>query len=103
MRLRYGLKNVVVASSPKMAEEFLKIQDTVFASRPEIAAGKYTGYDYKNMTWAPYGPFWKLARRVYLMELFSPKRLESFEHIRVDERRNFFSGIFAKRGEGHGH
>ncbi|GAA0141585.1 oxygenase [Lithospermum erythrorhizon] len=99
MMVKYGLKNVVVASSPKMAEEFLRKQDILFASRPAIAAGKYTGYNYKNMTWSPYGPHWKLGRKIYLNELFSPKRLESFEHIRVDERRQFLSGLYAKRGQ----
>ncbi|GAA0172316.1 oxygenase [Lithospermum erythrorhizon] len=99
MRVKFGMKNVVMAASPKMAEEFLKIQDPIFASRPPLSAGKYTGYDFKNMTWAPYGAHWKLSRKVYLMELFSPKRLSSFEPVRLEERINFFKGLYAKIGQ----
>ncbi|XP_077230608.1 flavonoid 3'-monooxygenase-like [Tasmannia lanceolata] len=98
MQLKYGLKTVVVASTPKMAEEFLKIHDTSFASRPALASGKYTGYNYQDMTWAPYGPQWRRARKVYLTELFNSKSLESFEYIREEERRTFFSRLYAQRG-----
>ncbi|KAK6778185.1 hypothetical protein RDI58_024903 [Solanum bulbocastanum] len=38
------------------------------------------------MTWAPYGPYWRQARRIYLNEIFTPKRLDTFEYIRVEER-----------------
>ncbi|CAI9754288.1 unnamed protein product [Fraxinus pennsylvanica] len=54
MQLKFGSYPVLVASSPEMAEQFLKVHDTVFASRPALAAGKYTSYNYSNMTWAPF-------------------------------------------------
>ena len=31
------------------------VHDHVFASRPYTAAGKYTAYNYQNITWAPSG------------------------------------------------
>lgn len=98
MAVKYGMRDVVVATSPKMAEAFLKTHDNAFASRPPVASGKYTGYNYQDMTWAPYGAHWRIARKIYLTELFSPKRLESFEYIRVQERRRFLSGLYAQRG-----
>ncbi|PIA50744.1 hypothetical protein AQUCO_01200169v1 [Aquilegia coerulea] len=98
MQLKYGSRTVLVATSPKMAETFLKTFDSVFASRPPLASGKYTGYDFQDMTWAPYGPHWRKARKIYLTELFTPKRLDSFEYIRVEERRTFLSGLYAQRG-----
>ncbi|KAF5182893.1 Cytochrome p450, partial [Thalictrum thalictroides] len=98
MQVKYGSGTVVVASSPKMAEEFLKTHDSVFASRPPLASGKYTGYNFQDMTWAPAGPHWRKARKVYLTEIFTPKRLNSFEYIRVEERQRFLSGLYAKSG-----
>ncbi|PIN03542.1 Cytochrome P450 CYP2 subfamily [Handroanthus impetiginosus] len=99
MLLKFGKFPVVVASSPEMAKQFLKVHDTVFASRPALAAGKYTTYNYSDMTWAPYGPYWRQARKIYLSEVFSPKRLESFESIRMKERRNFLSHLRSVSGK----
>ncbi|PHT58466.1 hypothetical protein CQW23_00829 [Capsicum baccatum] len=99
MLLKFGSRNVLIASSPDVAREFLKTNDAIWASRPELAAGKYTAYNYRDMTWAPYGPFWKQARRIYLNEIFNSKRLDSFEHIRVEERRNLISRLFAHSGK----
>ncbi|PIA38226.1 hypothetical protein AQUCO_02800120v1 [Aquilegia coerulea] len=96
MQLKYGSRTVVVATSAKMAEEFLKTHDGVLASRPPLASGKYTDYNFKGMIWAPYGPHWKKARKVYLTELFTLKRLDSFEYIRAEERLRFLSGLYAQ-------
>ncbi|KAK4413416.1 Trimethyltridecatetraene synthase [Sesamum alatum] len=99
MQLRFGKFPVVVASSPEMAKQFLRVHDTVFASRPALAAGKYTSYNYSDMTWAPYGSHWRQARKIYLSEVFSAKKLESFEHIRIEERRNFLSRLCSLSGK----
>ncbi|KAK4413418.1 Trimethyltridecatetraene synthase [Sesamum alatum] len=99
MQLRFGKFPVVVASSPEMAKQFLKVHDTVFASRPALAAGKYTGYNYSDMVWAPYGPYWRQTRKFFLSEVFSAKKLESFEYIRIEERRNFLSRLRSLSGK----
>ncbi|KAL7118317.1 hypothetical protein ACP275_03G128800 [Erythranthe tilingii] len=85
--LKLGNSPVVI---PELAKQFLRTHDASFASRPAFAAGKYKCYNYRNMVWTPYGPYWKQARRIYHSEVFSAKRLESFEHVRVQERRGRF-------------
>lgn len=95
MQLRFGSFPVVVASSPEMAKHFLKTHDHIFASRPETAAGKHTTYNYLNITWAPYGPYWRQGRKIYLSELFNSRRLKSYEYIRVEELRAFVSRLYA--------
>ncbi|XP_031497817.1 trimethyltridecatetraene synthase-like [Nymphaea colorata] len=85
MQLRFGSHPVVVASSVDTVRLVLKTQDITFASRPKTAAGKYTTYNYSDITWSPYGPYWRQARRLCLMELFSARRLGSYEYIRVEE------------------
>nr|GEW17645.1 flavonoid 3'-monooxygenase-like [Tanacetum cinerariifolium] len=99
MYLKFGSIPVVVASSPDMARQFLRTHDQIFASRPATAAGKHTTYNYRDLTWAPYGPYWCQARKIYLNELFSSKRLGSFEYIREEERKIFLSRMHALSGE----
>ncbi|XP_027155950.1 flavonoid 3'-monooxygenase-like [Coffea eugenioides] len=99
MQLKFGSSPVVVASSPEMAKEFLQTHDNIFASRPTTAAGKYTSYNCSDLTWAPYGPFWRQARKLYLTQIFNPKRLDSFESIRIEERRAFISSLYALSGK----
>jgi cytochrome P450 len=99
MQLKFGSFPVVVASSPEMAKLFLKTYDHNFASRPKTAAGKYTSYNYTDITWAPYGPYLRQGRKIYISELFCMKRLESYEYIRVEERRALFSRLHALVGK----
>ncbi|EXB38961.1 Cytochrome P450 [Morus notabilis] len=94
MQLKFGSLPVVVASSADMAKLFLKTYDHIFASRPQFAAGMYTTYNYSNIAWAPYGPYWRQGRKIYPTELFSPKRLDSYEYIRVEEMRALMSRLF---------
>nr|WMB80858.1 WrBX4 [Wrightia religiosa] len=99
MCLKFGSKPVLIASSPEMAKLFLRTHDNVFASRPPTASGKYTAYDYTDVTWAPYGPYWRHARRIYLNHIFNPKSLDSFEYLRVQERKAFLYGLYELSGK----
>ena len=99
MQLRFGSFPVVVGSSVEMAKAFLKTHDVTFASRPKIAAGKYTTYNYSDITWSPYGPYWRQARRMCLMELFSAKRLESYEYIRKEEMNACLRDLYESSNE----
>ncbi|GFQ00615.1 flavonoid 3'-monooxygenase [Phtheirospermum japonicum] len=99
MLLKFGKFPVVVASSPEMAKQFLKTHDTVFASRPALAVGKYTSFNYSDMAWAPYGSHWRQARKIYASELFNAKRLDSFEQIRVEEGRSLLASLFSLSGQ----
>ncbi|XP_058227308.1 trimethyltridecatetraene synthase-like [Rhododendron vialii] len=99
MHLRFGSFPVVVGSSVDMAKMFLKTMDVTFASRPKTAAGKYTTYNYSDITWSPYGAYWRQARRMCLMELFSAKRLESYEYIRVEEMKALLKELHGSAGE----
>ncbi|CAL9753839.1 unnamed protein product [Musa acuminata subsp. burmannicoides] len=98
MYLRFGSFPVVVGSSVEMAKFFLKTHDVSFVSRPKTAAGKYTTYNYSDITWSPYGPYWRQARKMCLLELFSAKRLESYEYIRVEEVRALLRDLFRSSG-----
>ncbi|CAI9114424.1 OLC1v1015143C1 [Oldenlandia corymbosa var. corymbosa] len=99
MQFRLGSHPAVVASSVEMAKIFLKTMDLSFVGRPKTAAGKYTTYNYSDITWSPYGPYWRQARRMCLTELFSAKRLESYEYIRVEELNSLIANLFKSSGK----
>lgn len=99
MLLKFGSKPVLIASSPEMAKEIFKTHDAIFASRPALAAGKYTSHNYSDMTWAPYGAHWRQARKIYLTEIFNPRKLDSLEYIRVEERQTLISRLFDHSGK----
>nr|GFC18824.1 cytochrome P450 71A1-like [Tanacetum cinerariifolium] len=64
MHLKFGSKNVVIGPSVEMVTVFLKTMDINFVCRPKNAAGKYTTYNYSDITWAPYGPYWRQAQEM---------------------------------------
>ncbi|XP_076888179.1 trimethyltridecatetraene synthase-like [Bidens hawaiensis] len=99
MQLKFGSNYVVFASSVEMANVFLKTQDINFACRPKTAAGKYTTYNYSDMTWSSYGPYWRQARKMCRMVLFNPKRIESYEYIRVEETKSLLKSVFESAGK----
>ncbi|XP_068660336.1 trimethyltridecatetraene synthase-like [Aristolochia californica] len=99
MKLQFGSFPVVVGSSVEMAKMILKTQDINFVGRPKTAAGKYTTYNYSDITWSPYGAYWRQARKMCLMELFSARRLESYEYIRVEETRALLSSLAASANQ----
>uniref|UniRef100_A0A0E0D3F7 Uncharacterized protein n=1 Tax=Oryza meridionalis TaxID=40149 RepID=A0A0E0D3F7_9ORYZ len=100
MLLRFGSFPVVVGSSVAMARLVLKTHDAVFIDRPRTASGKHTTYGYADITWSPYGAYWRQARRICVTELFSARRVASFEHIRADEVRALVRGLFAAASSG---
>lgn len=82
MHLRLGFVHVVVASSGNVAEQFLKVHDANFCSRPPNSGAKYMAYNYQDLAFAPYGPRWRMLRKISSVHLFSGKALEDFRHLR---------------------
>ncbi|KAM0028464.1 putative isoflavone 2'-hydroxylase [Helianthus debilis subsp. tardiflorus] len=86
--LRFGSGNVLHVASPTAAEECLSKNDVVFANRPHLLSGKYFGYNYTSMPWAPYGDHWQNFLRISAVEILSNTRLDSLADIRLDEIRS---------------
>ncbi|CAH8270428.1 unnamed protein product [Arabidopsis lyrata] len=85
LHLRLGFVDVVVAASKSVAEQFLKIHDANFASRPPNSGAKHMAYNYQDLVFAPYGQRWRLLRKISSVHLFSAKALEDFKHVRQEE------------------
>ncbi len=81
MYMRLGSVNALVASSPAMAKEFLKTQDHVFQYRPPLLLTKIVG---NNLSFAVIsGSTWRFKQRICSNELFTMRRLQSFQPLRM--------------------
>ncbi|KAF5480778.1 hypothetical protein F2P56_001494, partial [Juglans regia] len=85
MYLQLGLVPVIVVSSPEAAELFLKTHDLVFASRPPHEAAKLISYEQKNLSFSPYGSYWRNVRKMCTLELLSNLKINSFKSMRKQE------------------
>ncbi|KAL6130547.1 hypothetical protein ACLB2K_068926 [Fragaria x ananassa] len=85
MYMRLGLVPVIVVSSPRAAELFLKTHDLVFASRPPHQGAKHIAYDQRNLTFAEYGSYWRDMRKMCTLELLSNHKINSFKSMRKEE------------------
>ncbi|KAE9590462.1 hypothetical protein Lal_00023284 [Lupinus albus] len=83
--LRFGSVLVVVVSSFSAAQECFTKNDVTFSNRPKLLLGKYIGYNYTAVVFAPYGDHWRNLRRIITLELLSSHRLNSSLEIRTDE------------------
>jgi cytochrome P450 len=98
MHLQLGSVNTVVVSSPTMAEEFLKTQDHVFQYRPSSFAYKILQ---KHLSVAVMsGPALRHIRKICTNELFTSKRIQSFQPMRTKEIRETIKDIYKEANEG---
>ncbi|XP_066398606.1 trimethyltridecatetraene synthase [Miscanthus floridulus] len=100
MHLRLGSYHTVVASSADAARLVLKTHDLAFADRPRTAAGEVASYGYLGIVHTPYGAYWRMARKLCATELFSARRVDSFERVRAQEMRALARGLLAECGAG---
>ncbi|GFP89880.1 flavonoid 3'-monooxygenase [Phtheirospermum japonicum] len=85
MYLKMGFVHAVVATSASVAEQFLKVHDANFSSRPPSSGAKHLAYNYQDLVFAPYGPRWRLLRKICALHLFSSKVLDDFRLVRQEE------------------
>jgi len=94
MQLKLGSVRTIVVSSPELAlGSVLKVHDLIFASRPDIAAPKIIFND-RDIAFAPYGDRWRHLKKVIMLELLTPKKLEASKHVRDEELSLLVHQIF---------
>ncbi|PIA51611.1 hypothetical protein AQUCO_01100453v1 [Aquilegia coerulea] len=85
MMLSLGYFETLVVSSVEMIKEIKHNQDLEFANRPNTTVSKLVHYGGINLLHSPYGDYWRQLRKIYVMELLSNKRIQSFKYIREEE------------------
>ncbi|KAK1265210.1 Flavonoid 3'-monooxygenase [Acorus gramineus] len=101
LHLRLGHVHVVVASSPSAAASFLKTHDANFADRPPNSGGTHVAYNCQDLVFAPYGPRWRMLRKLCSLHLFSTKALDEFRQVREEEVLNMVRSLHGSRVNSH--
>ncbi|CDY16055.1 BnaC08g40680D [Brassica napus] len=86
MLLRLGFVPVVVISSSEAAEAVLRTHDLECCSRPKTVGTGKLSYGFKDISFSPYGAYWREMRKIAVIELLSLKKVQSF---RVALGQNF--------------
>ncbi|KAF2282240.1 hypothetical protein GH714_043881 [Hevea brasiliensis] len=93
MLLKFGCKPIVVVSSAEAAKEVLKDHDLACCSRPQLSGAGRLSYNYSDVAFAPYGDYWRNMKKLIILELFSLKRVKSFQSLREGEIELFINSI----------
>lgn len=82
MHLRLGCRHAVFISNGTLAKEFLQASDQYFPSRPCFQFCRRLLYGHDNgVAFSIYGPRWRKMRRICTLELFTTKRIRSFQKV----------------------
>ncbi|XP_047326720.1 flavonoid 3'-monooxygenase CYP75B137-like [Impatiens glandulifera] len=95
--LRLGNKIAVVISTSSVAQEVLKDQDIIFANRDVPIAGKVAFYGGSDILWSPYGPEWRMLRKISVQEMLTKSKVDSFYDIRQREVRKMINRLWVRR------
>uniref|UniRef100_A0A803MMN7 Uncharacterized protein n=1 Tax=Chenopodium quinoa TaxID=63459 RepID=A0A803MMN7_CHEQI len=98
MQLQLGQVPTIIVSSADMAKEVMKTHDSVFCNRPIIMIAKEVFYNCTDIGLAPYGEYWRNVRKISVLELFTSKRVQSFQPIRVEEVTNLINSLASEQG-----
>ena len=93
MLLQLGSVKTVVVSSAETAKTVLKTHDLDCCSRPPLDGARMMTYNYIDLAFSPYGEYWREIRKICVLELFSVKRVESYQSIRVEEVAKLINSI----------
>ena len=93
LRLRLGSVPAVVISKPELARAALTTNDPALASRPHLLSGHFLSFGCSDVTFAPAGPYHRMARRVVVSELLSARRVATYGAVRVKELRRLLARL----------
>ncbi|KAF8030091.1 hypothetical protein BT93_E2499 [Corymbia citriodora subsp. variegata] len=92
--IRLGSTHVIPITCPTIAQEFLRKQDSVFASRPVTMASGTFSNGYLAAILSPYGEQWNKMRRVLVSKVICPARHKWLHDKREGEADNLVKYVF---------
>lgn len=98
MQLFLGSVPFVIASTPEIAKEFLKTNETAFSNRFVTTAVDCLSYGSKGFLFAPYGNYWKFMKKLCMSELLGGRTLDNLLPVRRQETLRFLR-FLQKKGE----
>ncbi|KAF8032878.1 hypothetical protein BT93_D1687 [Corymbia citriodora subsp. variegata] len=98
LKLWFGQKLGVVVTSPATAREVLKDNDATFANHDVPIAGRAAFYGGSDIVWNPYGPEWRMLRKVCGLKMLSNHTLDSVYELRRREVRKTVGFFLLRAG-----
>uniref|UniRef100_A0A0D9VW20 Cytochrome P450 n=1 Tax=Leersia perrieri TaxID=77586 RepID=A0A0D9VW20_9ORYZ len=99
MLLRLGAVPTLVVSSAEAAAEVMRTHDVAFSGRHLSATIDILTRGGTDIIFGPYTERWRELRKVCVVELFNPRRVLSFRHVREDEVARLLRSVAETRGE----
>ncbi|KAK9103257.1 hypothetical protein Sjap_020511 [Stephania japonica] len=97
-KLRLGSNLVVVITSPALAKQVLKDHDTTFANRNVNELARITSFKGSDIVWNPYGPEWRMLRKLCVREMLSSMSLDAIHELHKREVRRMVRVIHGSVG-----
>ena len=94
MLLQLGQVQTLVISSPDLARDVMKTHDLIFASRPPSKIARLILRGSNDIAFAPYGEYWRQARKLCVTHLLSSKMVQSFQRVREEEVELMIAKIY---------
>lgn len=85
MHLHFGSVPTLVLSSADAAHQVMKIQDLSFCDRADSSIVRRLMYDKKDISAAPYGEYWRQLKSIFILQIASNKKVQSFRNLREEE------------------
>ncbi|KDP25064.1 hypothetical protein JCGZ_22599 [Jatropha curcas] len=98
MRLQLGQIEAVVISSAETAKQVMKTQESQFLGRPSLLAADIMLYNRTDISFAPYGDYWRQMKKIAVVELLSAKRVQAYKSVMDEEVSNFINFLYSKAG-----
>nr|GEV12489.1 valine N-monooxygenase 1-like [Tanacetum cinerariifolium] len=92
--VRLGNVHVIAVTDPKIACEFLKDKDEIFASRPDCMSGNLISGGYLDTALVPMSDHWKSMRKILASEILSVARHKLLQNKRDEEADNILRYIY---------
>ena len=85
MLLHLGSIPTLVVSSAAAAHEIMQTHDLIFATRPPIQIYNTLFYNLKEISAAPYGEYWRQAKKLMMINLLSTTKVQKLTTLRNEE------------------
>ncbi|GLT91006.1 hypothetical protein SLE2022_089160 [Rubroshorea leprosula] len=98
VKLQLGTRIGILITSPALAREVLKDHDITFANHDMPAVGGVATYGGSDIVWNPYGPEWRMLRKLCVVKMLSNTTLDSVYALRRREVRGTVAYINSRVG-----
>ncbi|KAK9147949.1 hypothetical protein Scep_006706 [Stephania cephalantha] len=97
-KLKLGNKLGVVVTSPSLAREILRDNDITFANHDVPSVARVVAYGGSDVVWTPYGPEWRMLRRVCVRDMLNNASLDAVYGLRKREVKRMVKAIHGRIG-----